>query len=184
MRPSYLLLLLPVLISSTGSSCSTVVDSQDPTLGRQGELITLAGKPFSGRLRVAIPALRQVHLTTYKGGLAHGEATEVTESGKLVARRRYFRGLKHGVHETWHDDGKRMTYARFYLGRYVGDVWAWHSNGRPSDFARYNEQGQIVAQKRWRPTGKIYMNVAFAHGATLGLPGSKVCDPIPEAKQR
>ena len=160
------------------------MESGHPALGLSGALVTFGGEPFTGTLRVRIPALGQVHRNRYRRGLQHGRSTEELNDGTLLAERRYIGGVKHGIHRTWFPDGTPSTRAEYHLGRYIGSAWSWHDNGRVSDFTRYDAEGQVVATKRWRPTGEIYMNFVFHNGEAIGMPGSKVCDPIEKGRKK
>lgn len=171
--------ILALLLSFGAAACgSPVVESNDPRLSQSGPGVFLNGVPFTGKIRTEIPAADEVHFTSYKNGLEDGTSTVETSSGKLLASRAYRMGIKHGIHRTWYASGVQKSYAKFQFGRYTGQVWQWHDNNVPAQFDLYNERGEIQASKVWRRTGQIYMNHTFQNGAAIGMPGSKVCDPV------
>ncbi len=167
-----------VLLSACG--VGPELRSDDPNFNHDGGRLNYRAEPFTGTVLESIPALGEEHAVRYLRGLEHGLATVKSREGVLLASRAYRAGVKHGEHRTFFRDGKPRTYARFDQGRYVGEVRTWHENGRLADYKFYDETGEILVAKRWRPTGQIYMNFVFQDGAQIGLPGSKVCNPVGE----
>ncbi|MBE7437251.1 MAG: hypothetical protein HS115_02260 [Spirochaetales bacterium] len=156
--------------------------SGDAGLSMAGGRLMYRGQPFRGILIEEISDLQEVHRTPYVEGVEHGEATIFTRTGIKLASREYVAGIKHGKHQTWFPDGKRRSYAEFDRGNYSGESWAWYSNGNPGEFTLYDNQGRPLAAKKWRETGQIYFNFVFSKNVSIGMPGSKLCDPPPGKK--
>lgn len=173
-------LVLTILIAAGIFACrgtGPVVSFDDPGLTSDQGPLYYKGKPFTGTIRREIPALKEIHKSHFRAGFEHGISTEETDEGFLVASRSYTTGAKNGVHRSWHRNGKPRSYAEFRMGKYVGEAWEWHDNGLPYNYALYDDNGQLLAEKRWRETGQIYMNNVFQNGVAVGLPGSKLCNP-------
>ena len=155
----------------------------DPRISISAGKTLFQGQPFTGTIRQPIPAVDEVRLTPYKNGLMHGTMESRNSSGRLLLVTHYVDGQKHGLQRAWYPDGKNLSYGEFVRGHYVGDHWVWHNNGKVLQFDRYDNDGQILAAKRWRSNGIIYMNFVYRNGEPLGLPGSKVCNPTKESNQ-
>ncbi|MEQ9366325.1 MAG: hypothetical protein RIF32_18945 [Leptospirales bacterium] len=173
--------LLPILALCFGSAlCAdrpVEVSNMDPRISREAGKLLLLGEPFTGVLRQSIPAVAEKHRTPYADGLKDGVAVAHHDSGRLIATRSYVAGQKHGVHRTWYNDGTDKSYAEFDRDRYIRESLGWHPNGRPSEFKKYTDEGVVLAVKRWRDNGLIYMNLVLQEGQGIGVPGSKVCNP-------
>ncbi|HMV45799.1 MAG TPA: hypothetical protein PK079_05815 [Leptospiraceae bacterium] len=155
------------------------VENTDKDLSIVNGLVFYKGKPFTGKLKQEILPMNEIHISEYKDGAEDGEYTAKKKDGSLLERRYFKAGVKEGIHRSWFPNGKDRLYSEFKNGTYINDRWEWHDNGVPALYERYNENGNILVTKKWRRTGQIYMNLSFLeNGGSIGLPGSKICEPI------
>ncbi|MCE9598575.1 MAG: hypothetical protein K8S54_11455 [Spirochaetia bacterium] len=180
--PTFKILIILGLIATAACSRGPTIENSDPQLSMAAGRLLFQGKPFTGTLRSVVPALGEVELTQYHDGVEHGESTVHTLAGALIASREYRNGAKHGVHRVWFPNGNLRLYQRFNNGQNVGQSWLWFEDKRPAEFKMFGKNGQILAAKMWRPTGQIYLNYVFEDGGSIGMPGSKVCDPVGDAR--
>ncbi len=178
--PLWLSLLCALTAAACGSDAGPIVESNDPGFAMNGKQLMFQGQPFTGIRRAELPAVEERHLPGYREGLQHGLATVASLDGtKVYSERRYYAGHPHGEHTGWHRDGKTLRVRQqFVYGKQHGDAWSWHSNGKPAEYRRFDDESNLLVYKRWRRTGQIFMNVVYHEGRTIGMPGSKVCDPI------
>lgn len=176
------MLLLPFLFLIVTAKCfgGSEIPYNDPGLSVRSGITYYQAEPFTGKIRQPIPAVGEVRLTPYKDGILHGTMVARGTSGQLLLRSEYAAGKKHGLQRTWYADGRDRSFGEFANGHYIGDHWAWHQNGKVMEFNRYDDRGKIIATKKWRSNGLIYMNLVFRDGQEFGLPGSKVCNPTSE----
>lgn len=159
-----------------------LLEAGDSGLTVQNRLLLYKNQPFTGILKSTIPATAEVEFTEYKLGFQHGITRKETLDGKLLAEWPYFAGAKHGTHKTWDKQGRLRTHARFHMGNYVGEAWSWYPDGKPYDYRKYNDKGELLIARLWRPTGQVYLNQVFRNGEAIGMPGSKLCDPTEAEK--
>lgn len=149
----------------------------DFTMG--GGKLFYKGNPFTGTLIQDNSAMDEYFLISYKNGLEEGEYISRKKSGQLLEKRFFKNGAKHGIHRSWFPNGNNRLYSEFHNGDYINDRWEWYDNGKPALFEKFDSTGRILVSKKWYRNGNIYMNIAFTKtGASVGLPGSKICDPI------
>ncbi|MBL8020815.1 MAG: hypothetical protein JNM27_14185 [Leptospirales bacterium] len=175
-------LVITILTATATCGGGPVIENTDSQLGMAAGRLFYQGKPFTGQLRTTIVAVNEVELTSYKDGVEHGESTVHTLNGTLVAQREYRNGSKHGLHRVWFPNGNLRAYQRFNNGQNIGQAWLWFEDKKPAEFKMYGRSGEILAAKMWRRTGQIYLNYVFENGGSIGMPGSKVCDPVGETK--
>lgn len=155
------------------------IDHADPGFSISRGLILYHGSPFTGKMIQKNATLDESFITTYKNGLEDGEYTARKGNGQLLEQRFYLAGEKHGIHRTWYENGNNRSYAEFKMGKYINESWSWYENGKPAKFDKYDEKGNILVTKVWNKLGNIYMNLSFnPDGSSVGLPGSKICEPI------
>ncbi|WP_036095223.1 toxin-antitoxin system YwqK family antitoxin [Leptospira weilii] len=173
--PSLFVLLTVVFLIG----CRETIEHTDPNLRMVQGRIYYQGKLFTGFIKTEIPALEEIETVQFKNGLEDGETISRNKSGRLLERRYFKEGLKEGIHRSWFPNGNNRLYAEFRSGRYVNDRWEWHDNNRPFIYEKFDENGKLLVSKKWNRNGQIYMNTVIANdGSSLGLPGSKVCEPI------
>lgn len=182
-RPSTLVSLLLAAVcfaSACAANAGPTVESNDPGFAIVGGRLMLNGTPFTGVRRAQLPAVEERHLTAYREGVRHGlSVVESMNGAATYSERRFYAGHLHGEQTDWHRDGETLrSRSQYVLGKQQGDEWSWHANGRPAEYRRFDKNSNLLVYKRWRRTGQIYMNVVFHEGRTIGMPGSKVCDPI------
>jgi len=181
-NPVQKLLLLTALIFL---GCrETIMEYSDPLFAIQDGKLFYNGKAFTGKMHSANPVLGEEYTASYKDGVEDGEYTAKGKNGQLLEQRYFVQGEKHGVHISWFPNGQPRLYSEFDKGKYVNDRWAWYDNGQPYTYEKYDSTGKILASKVWSKTGQIYMNLAFSKtGASLGMPGGKLCEPIRTPEQ-
>ncbi|EMO26885.1 MORN repeat protein [Leptospira interrogans serovar Bataviae str. HAI135] len=134
---------------------------------------------FSPDLSKKIPALGEIETTQFKNGLEDGEMTSKNKDGQLLEKRYFKKGLKEGIHRAWFPNGNNRLYSEFRSGKYIYDRWEWHDNNRPFIYEKFDENGKLLVSKKWNRSGQIFMNTVIAKdGSSIGLPGSKICEPI------
>ncbi|MCB1176282.1 MAG: hypothetical protein KDK36_01775 [Leptospiraceae bacterium] len=157
------------------------VSNTDPKLGMGNGKLLYDNKLFTGILEQYIPALNEIRTTEFKDGVEHGEMIVKKKDGKLIERRTFNQGIKHGLHEGWYPNGQRRFYTTFNNGAYVNERFEWHDNGNPFIYQKYDENSKTVVYKQWRNNKEIYINISFYEdGSSIGLPGSKLCEPVEE----
>ena len=168
---------------SCGSAAGPIVESNDPGFRTVDGRLTLNGTPFTGIRRAELPAVEERHLTAYRESVRHGTArVESLDGRRVYSESRYYAGHLHGEQTAWHRDGETpRSRSQYVYGKQQGDAWSWHGNGKPAEYRRFDADSSLLVYKRWRRTGQIFMNVAFHEGRAVGMPGSKVCDPIGKA---
>ena len=143
------------------------------------------GVPFSGILLQDNPTMEEVYSISYKNGWEDGEYIAKKKSGQLLEKRYFKNGAKHGIHRSWFHNGNNRLYSEFNNGEYIGERWEWYDNVNPALFEKFDANGKILASKKWYRNGNIYMNIAFTNsGSSVGLPGSKICDPIKPVEKK
>ena len=158
--------------------CQKQVESSDLDLRMYQGRVIYHFKYYTGVIRRSLPALREVHITPYRRGRQHGTAVVKNFEGKVISKRIYVNGIKDGVHRTWYANGNYRSYTVFKKGKYVNEVWQWHLNGKLAKYRLYNEKHEVVVEKRWRNSGQVYANMVFIKGVAVGMPGSKLCEPV------
>jgi len=155
------------------------IKSTDPGIQMLAGRLIFKGKLFTGKFIEEIPAMEIKQITEYRNGLENGEFLTKNLHGQILEKRYYHDGIKVGIHRSWFSNGNDRMYSQFENGIYVGDRWEWFEDGKPALYAHYDQEGRILAEKKWNRYGKIYMNIVFANdGSSVGLPGSKNCKPI------
>lgn len=165
-----------------GCQGSVTIESSDPNLAVFKDKVYYKLKPFNGLIRTTFPALDEIQITEFKDGLEDGEYISRNEGGHVLERRTFKEGVKVGVHRAWYRNGNNRFYAEFSSGKYINDHWEWYDNGKPSLYEKFDENGKLIVVKKWNRNGQIYMNTVIASdGSSVGLPGSKICEPIKKA---
>lgn len=174
-----------ILTAFLGCHEFNTVENTDNNLKVEAGILFYKGKPFTGKLKQEIPPLEEIYLSEYKNGLEDGEYIAKKKDGTLLERRFFKDGLKQGIHRSWFTNGKDKLYSEFKNGIYINDRWEWHDNGIPAVYEKFDENGKILVSKKWRRTGQIYMNIVFTeNGSSIGLPGSKICEPIKQTEKK
>ncbi len=164
--------------------CSKTVSSNDSELQIQDGKLFYKNALYTGFVQEEIPSLKITRKIEFKSGVEDGIQTVHNSEGALLEERNFQNGYKQGIHKTWFPNGKPRTQSEFVLGMYVGDRWEWYDTGIPAVYEKFDDTGKIVVSKKWRRTGKIYMNTVFTKtGGSIGLPGSKLCEPIQEVEK-
>lgn len=163
-----------------------IIENNDPDISISQGRFFYKGNPFTGKLRQENPAMEEIYITTFKNGLEDGEYIAKKKSGQLLEKRLFREGQKYGIHRSWFPNGNNRLYSEFDNGNYINDRWEWYDTGTPATYEKFDKDGRILVSKKWYRNGNIYMNVAFTKdGRSVGLPGSKLCNPIkpPEKKE-
>ena len=127
-----------------------IIENNDPNLSIQAGKYFYKGKTFSGKIRQENLIAKEEYITSFKDGLEEGEFIARKKDGQLLEKRFFKNGQKVGIHRSWFPNGNNRLYSEFDNGKYINDQ-----------------------------NGNIYMNVSFTkNGASVGLPGSKICNPI------
>lgn len=162
-----------------GCQGGDTIEYSDPNLALFKDKVYYKQKPFNGLIRRDLPALDEIQTTEFKDGLEDGTYISQNGSGFVLEKRTFKEGLKVGVHRSWYRNGKNRFYAEFNSGKYINDHWEWYDNGKPSLYEKFDENSKLIVVKKWNRSGQIYMNTVIASdGSSVGLPGSKICEPI------
>ncbi|TGN09811.1 toxin-antitoxin system YwqK family antitoxin [Leptospira ilyithenensis] len=184
---SFLITLLNFLIVVSLIHCQggRTIESTDPDIALFQGRIFYKAEPFDGTIKQEIPALAEVQFTHYKTGLEDGEYTARNQSGQILEQRYFKEGQKHGIHRSWFPNGSNKQYAEFNEGTYINDRWEWYDNDKPSLYEKFDSNGRLIVSKKWNRNGQIYMNIVFTdNGSSVGMPGSKICEPIKKQDRR
>ena len=103
---------LATLAALTGAA-PPKIDASDPRLERVGGVLSLAERPFTGRIETRDRNGAVVATASYVDGLRDGTAYRLYRSGELQSVRGYQRGKKHGRQTGYWPDGS----LRFSLHR-------------------------------------------------------------------
>ncbi|MCE9500874.1 MAG: hypothetical protein K8R21_10305 [Leptospira sp.] len=161
------------------------IEISDPNLVMQGGKFFYNGEGFSGKIRQENPVMEEEYITSYKNGMEDGEYIARKKNGQLLEKRFFKEGQKHGIHRSWFPNGNNRLYSEFDNGKYINDRWEWYDNNQPYIFEKFDANGKILVAKTWNKFGHIYMNIAFAkNGSSVGLPGSKICNPIKKTSDK
>jgi len=185
-KAQFLIKLFSILLASLFFlGCQDIIiENNDPNLSIQAGKFFYKGKTFSGKMRQENLIANEEYITSFKGGLEEGEFIARKKDGQLLEKRFFKNGQKVGIHRSWFPNGNNRLYSEFDNGKYINDRWEWYDNGQPSTFEKFDNEGRILVSKKWYRNGNIYMNVAFAkNGASVGLPGSKICNPIKSSEK-
>lgn len=167
-----------LLLSTTlvlGISCSDLrVESIDPRISRDNEILLFQGKPFDGILVTHLGGTEMTRLTPYLNGLPNGVEKEYYPDQQLSAEREYKDGKKVGMHKGFYGDGQRRFKASYKDGEYDGAVWEWNPSGSLYSYTLYN-RGHVIGKKLWRSNGQIYVNFVMKGNRAIGLTGTKLC---------
>ena len=177
-RCVYISVLLVLIFSFNSCYLFREVSSNDPGLGLMNGKVSYKGTFFSGRVRQTIAANGEVMLKSYVNGVEEGVQKLYDRNGNLLFERPYRNGRKDSVHKGWYSNGKYRFYYQFDMGSYTGEQWEWHDNGKVKMYQKYDEDSQLSVSKHWRRSGQIYINQVFKDGSALGMPGSKLCNPV------
>ncbi|WCL49970.1 toxin-antitoxin system YwqK family antitoxin [Leptospira sp. GIMC2001] len=180
---TYLLIIVGMFFSLQSCNKDTL-DTNSPELSYKAGQLLKSSEPFTGILKQYIPANGETSLTEYDNGWEHGKSITRSIDGQVVAIRYYNNGNKEGIHETFYLDGTKKTRSEFKEGRYINERWEWHQNGNPYIYEKFDDRGNTQVSKIWRESGQIYMNFVNSEGKNVGLPSSKVCDPINDKNER
>lgn len=171
--------IIITLIALLGCQGETMIESNNPELSFSSGKYYLKGIPFTGKIKVENPAMEEFSITSYKNGLEDGDYTAQKKSGQLLEKRFFKEGQKHGVHRSWFQNGNNRLYSEFDNGKYINDRWEWYDDGKPYIYEKYDLSGKILVTKMWNRYGNIYMNIVYdKNGSSVGMPGSKICNPI------
>ncbi|MCG6166731.1 toxin-antitoxin system YwqK family antitoxin [Leptospira sanjuanensis] len=181
-KPFFLSLVFLMAFFWIGCQGGDTVEHTDSNLVFFKDKLYYKRNLFTGILKTDVSALGETQTARYKDGLEDGEFLSVNKDGRVLERRFFREGLKEGVHRAWFPNGNNRFYSEFRSGKYVNDRWEWYENGKPSLYEKFDENGKLIVVKKWNRNGQIYMNtVIAADGSSLGLPGSKICEPIKKA---
>ncbi|MBW0435891.1 hypothetical protein HGB47_19985 [Leptospira yasudae] len=181
-KPISLILVFLTALLSIGCQGGDTVEHTDPNLVFFKDKLYYKRMLFTGILKTDVPALGETQTARYTAGLEDGEFLSVNKEGRVMERRFFREGLKEGVHRAWFPNGNNRFYAEFRSGKYANDRWEWYENGKPSLYEKFDENGKLIVVKKWNRNGQIYMNTVIAvDGSSVGLPGSKICEPIKKA---
>ncbi len=178
-------LILLILTFILGCQDNRVIEMGDPNITMSQGKFFYNGEAFSGKIRQDNPVMEEFYITSYKDGMEDGEYIAQKKTGQLLEKRFFKAGQKVGIHRSWFPNGNNRLYSEFDNGKYINDRWEWYDNGKPYIYEKFDKNGKILVSKTWNRVGHIYMNIAFTKdGSSVGMPGSKICNPIkpPEKK--
>ncbi|TGM03170.1 hypothetical protein EHQ76_10145 [Leptospira barantonii] len=179
----FVLSIFLTVVFTSGCQEGETIDQTDPNLIEYQDRVFYKRKPFTGFLKNEIPALGETQTTQFKNGFADGEFISKNREGFVLEKRFFKKGLKEGIHRSWFPNGNNRMYSEFRSGKYINDRWEWHDNNKPYLYEKFDENGKLIVAKKWNRHGQIYMNTVIAvDGSSIGLPGSKICEPIKKAE--
>ncbi len=162
-----------------------LIDSNDPNITMSQGKVFYKAETFTGKIRQENPILEEIYITSYKNGMEDAEYIAQKKSGQLLEKRFFKEGQKQGIHRSWFPNGNNRLYSEFDNGKYINDRWEWYDNTKPYIYEKFDTNGKILATKMWNRQGHIYMNIAFAKdGSSIGMPGSKICNPIKPVEKK
>lgn len=171
-------LIVITLITLFGCQGETI-DSNSPELTFSNGKYYLKGLPFTGKIKIENQTMEEFSIASYRNGLEDGEYFTQKKSGQIIEERFFKEGLKQGIHKSWFQNGNIRLYSEFENGKYINDRWEWYDNGKPYIYEKYDSSGRIMVTKMWNRYGHIYMNIVYdKNGSSIGMPGSKICNPI------
>ncbi|WP_411824526.1 toxin-antitoxin system YwqK family antitoxin [Leptospira sp. 'Mane'] len=160
------------------------LDANDPNIALFQGRVFYKAQPFDGLIKQEFPDLNEVQTTHYKEGLEDGEYIAKLLNGQLLEQRYFKEGRKEGIHRSWFLNGSNRQYSEFKDGKYINDRWEWYDTGKPSLYEKFDQNSRLIVTKKWNRNGQIYMNVVFTdNGSSVGMPGSKICEPIQKTKR-
>ncbi|TQE73150.1 toxin-antitoxin system YwqK family antitoxin [Leptospira noguchii] len=175
----FILSIILTVVAFVGCQEGETIENTDSNLQMSQGRFYYKGKLFTGFIKKKIPALGEIETTQFKNGLEDGEMTSENKDGQLLEKRYFKKGLKEGIHRAWFPNGNNRLYSEFRSGKYIYDRWEWHDNNRPFIYEKFDENGKLLVSKKWNRSGQIFMNTVIAKdGSSIGLPGSKICEPI------
>ncbi|TGK95514.1 hypothetical protein EHQ30_02420 [Leptospira brenneri] len=140
------------------------------------------GKPLNGIFVQTNPILLEVYETEYYKGVPHGRYTAKKEDGTVLEERNIRYGQKHGKQTSYFANGTLKQKSEFDNGIPIGEYIDYFENGQMATYQTFYDSGKPKVAKKWNRRGQIYLNQVFMEsGESFGRPGSKLCDPIPDA---
>ncbi len=167
-------------------SCSPVrVEAGDKGLSEDpNHFLLFQGKPLTGFLIQKNPTLLEIYETEFYKGIPHGSYTVKKENGTLIEERNFRYGQKHGKQIGYFENGNIRQKSEFDNGKPIGEYADYFDNGQMATYQTFYDSGRPKVSKKWNRRGQIYLNHVFMEtGESFGRPGSKLCEPIPEAKE-
>ncbi|MCW7468407.1 toxin-antitoxin system YwqK family antitoxin [Leptospira kanakyensis] len=167
-------------------SCSPLrVEAGDNGLSEDpNNFLLFQGKPLTGTLVQKNPILLEIYETEYYKGVPHGRYTITKENGTLIEERNTRYGQKHGKQISYFENGKIRQKSEFDNGKPIGEYVDYFDNEQMATYQTFYDSGKPKVSKKWNRRGQIYLNHVFMEtGESFGRPGSKLCEPIPEAKE-
>tara|TARA_R110001592_G_scaffold139837_2_gene360264 strand:+ start:1655 stop:2251 length:597 start_codon:yes stop_codon:yes gene_type:complete len=154
------------------------VDADEANLRRNGALMLLDDKPFSGHL-VSYHSNGQLESeNTYFEGLREGKSSQFYSDGSFKEERWYNENQKTGTHYGWWPNGNMKFEFHFVDGLHHGEAKEWQIDGQPYKFFTYTMGQEDGSQKMWESDGSIRANYVVKDGHRYGLIGLKNCKSV------
>ncbi|XDD45791.1 toxin-antitoxin system YwqK family antitoxin [Leptospira sp. WS39.C2] len=180
-RTYFLSSLLILLLCLSCGKLRVDAGNKDLSEDKNGFLL-FKGKPFTGIFVTENPILSETYESEYYKGVPHGSYTVKTFSGIVLEERNIRYGQKHGKQISYFPSGKVRQSSEYEMGIPVGEHFEYYDNGQMASYQTFFASGKPKVAKKWNKRGQIYLNHVFLEtGESFGRPGSKLCEPVPEA---
>ncbi|MEM1408690.1 MAG: toxin-antitoxin system YwqK family antitoxin [Bacteroidota bacterium] len=151
-------------------------------VSRNGSLILVNGKKYSGYLVDYYPNGQLKMKAGYLNGLREGKARKYYDNGALMETRYYADNKKNGRHQGWWVNGNQKFDYYFVKGEHEGMQKEWFNQGSLFKQLTYHLGKEEGAQKMWEVSGKIRANYVVKDGRRYGLIGLKNCKSVNNEK--
>ncbi len=173
-------LIVPVALlcgAAFTEGCSRPVNIKNPRLQNVRGVLFHRGLPFNGETISRYRNGKVKARVPYKHGAKHGTARTWYANGQLSTERLYVMGKREGRHRGWHANGRVQFYSNFQDGKFHGESWSWFDDGGISTYFHVQD-GRYLGYKKWRRSGKIFINYVVDDIKRIGVYGGRLCNEV------
>lgn len=172
-----------IALISWGLSGPRTLDSRDPEITTQDNLILFRGRLFTGIITEHYPNGDLLKETGYVRGMKEGISNEYGLGGKLRVRGNYHKGQKEGPQLAWYLEGPKRFEFNYKDGLLEGTQTEWHLNGgifRTQNFVK----GVETDKKILFQSGEVFSNYIKRDDRIYGIDGGALCFEPPREGEK